>query len=306
MIANYIQDFIDDECLRAHIKLNHEVLSCTLDSSSDLPWTIRIRRSGANGADVEEVRRYTTLIVGTGVTPIPRIVHLEGQKEWLEAGGGKREIVHSMWYENPKPFEGKTVIVLGAHPSGIHVVNALADVAKDVYHSYIPGPLSNFFSYPDTPRYHHIDSTIARLSKTGMTFENGLEVSTPGETVIVQCTGWNRDFPILGDLVGPVKGLDFSWDDPDFPLENNSRYIRPLYRCLLPCDKRFPPGSLAFTCLFPIIYNLPTSYAQGLWLAHVLANMDQGVWLLPHREEAYKEVRSWEAAHQQPPVGAVG
>ena len=100
---------------------------------------------------------------------------------------------------------------------------------------------------------------------------------------------------MLHDLIHDVPLMEFSYDDPTYPLEANVKYIRPLYKCIIPLTQTIPLGSLAFGCLFPIIWNFPTSYAQGIWFAHVLANLDAGNSLLPsNRESAFEEIRKLE------------
>lgn len=132
------------------------------------------------------------------------------------------------------------------------------------------------------------------MSRDAIIFEDGTTLSTPDDTIIVQCTGYNRSFPIVHDYIKQVSSSAFSWDDPTYPLESNNRYIRALYKCMLPLTDAIPFGSLAFGCLFPVIWNLPTSYAQGLWLAHILANMDIGNQMLPSKESGFAEVREME------------
>ena len=117
---------------------------------------------------------------------------------------------------------------------------------------------------------------------------------TPDDTVIVQCTGYRRVFPLLGDLVHHVKDSHFSWDNPTDRFECNDRYIRPLYNHLIPTTPSIPVGSLALGCLFPVIWNLPTSYAQGLWFGHLLANLDVDRQIVPERKVMQDTVRAFE------------
>ena len=149
------------------------------------------------------------------------------------------------------------------------------------------------FSKVSGPNYHPINSRISFLDAHSIHLVDGSVIETPDDTTIVQCTGYTRAYPFL-DVVDTVSGTDFHWDDSQYPLETNERHTGPLYKHLLPLSRSIPLGSLVFGCLFPIIWNLPTSYAQGLWLGHILANMDVGNDMLPSRDEGLDEVRELE------------
>jgi len=72
---------------------------------------------------------FDHLLVAPGVNRYPRIPDLEGQEKWLAAG---KILFHCIWYRNPKPFAGKTALVVGGGPSGLDMARHLLKVAKKV------------------------------------------------------------------------------------------------------------------------------------------------------------------------------
>ena len=133
VIQDYICHHVRDFNLSQHIHLEHDIQSIVLtDSSTRYPWTVTYRKRDAESNQwVTESKRYTTIIVGTGVTPAPRLLSLPGQDAWL-GKDRKRQMFHSMWYRTPDFAKDKTVIVIGYHPSGAHVAKSIVGVAKRV------------------------------------------------------------------------------------------------------------------------------------------------------------------------------
>lgn len=314
VILKYVDDHVRDFGLDQYIKCKHDVDHAQLlegEENASHPWVLTITDKSVTPPRTVR-KRYSDLIIGSGVTPFHRHFVLPWEEEWL-ADSSERKIMHSAWYRDPSVAKGKFVILEGYNPSGDHIVRAIQPYAREVgsfsdvgpctlaeapqlHHAYTPSKLP-FKLFPDvkSANYHAHQCRIVSFGKDLVTFQDGSTLATPPDTLIIRATGYEISFRMLGDeLVRPVQGDKFSWDDPAMPLENNTRYIRPLYKCLVPMEDKFPPGSLAFACQFPILYNLPTGYVQGLWHAHLLANLDAGDNFLPGREEALKGIREME------------
>lgn len=177
----------------------------------------------------------------------------------------------------------------------VHSFRSYSTLTDKLHQTYRPGPVNPFPPQTDDNYHTHL-GRIVSFGADSAILEDGREIATPSDTSIIRAIGWDRSFPVLGpDIVTPIEGLNFSYEDPTGPLECNSRYIRPLYKTLLAVSPKFPRGSLAFPGQFLILFNLNTGYAQGLWLAHILANMDDGNDLLPSTEKALEEVRAMES-----------
>lgn len=69
-------------------------------------------------------------------------------------------------------------------------------------------------------------------------------------------------------------------------LITNARYIQPLFRHILALDSRLPPTTLSFVGLPEWISHWPSDYAQGLFIAHSIANPN----ILPNRGNMLQEL----------------
>lgn len=133
VIDDYIANHVKDFNLSQYIHLNHTIISMTLSAEDiERPWTLQVQHMDpTTNQPIIESKRYSTVIIGTGITPSPKIVTWPGQAEWL-AATPNRAISHSMWYRTPDFAKGRFVVVVGYHPSGAHIAKALAGVAREV------------------------------------------------------------------------------------------------------------------------------------------------------------------------------
>ena len=74
-------------------------------------------------------------------------------------------------------------------------------------------------------------------------------------------------------------------------LVTTGRYIRPLFRHISALDSRLPPTALSFVGLPEWISHWPSDYAQGLFIAHSIANPN----ILPSRGDMLQELEEEEA-----------
>jgi cation diffusion facilitator CzcD-associated flavoprotein CzcO len=65
--------------------------------------------------------RASQLIVATGLDQTPVV------PDWPGRGSFKGDLLHSSEYRNPRPFEGKQVLVVGPGSSGMEIAHELAD-----------------------------------------------------------------------------------------------------------------------------------------------------------------------------------
>lgn len=69
---------------------------------------------------------FDAVIVANGHLSVPNIPKINGMKTF------KGVAFHSHEYRNPEKFEGKTVCIVGAGPSGSDIANDVSKVAKKV------------------------------------------------------------------------------------------------------------------------------------------------------------------------------
>lgn len=318
----YIQDHVRDFKLSPYIHLRHSVKDASLapDATQDTryPWTVTVEPPSEGGGRGDTfTKKYSTLIVGNGICPTPKLLNLPGEQDWLKAGEGKRQIMHSMYYRSPQVAKGRYVVVVGNYPSGNHISGAICEAASEVciplflsisrwltsqvHHVFIHDNLSPVMVSPTAKNYTHHSARLVSLAANTLVLTDGSSIETPPDALIIEATGYWRNHPFLPpSVLQRVEGAAFTCDSTT--LESNDRYIRPLYKCLMPLDPKIPYGSMAFTCLFPIVWNFPSGYAQGIWFAHLLADLDRNHGksaLLPDREASLKDIQALEKAQAE-------
>lgn len=102
-ILNYIREFADLWGLRRHIAFETRVSD--IEQLSDDDWRVTLSTG--------EKRCYRGVVCATGSNWFPRMPELKG----TFAG----ELRHSSTYRDPKEFEGKRVMVIGAGNSGVDI-----------------------------------------------------------------------------------------------------------------------------------------------------------------------------------------
>lgn len=129
---------------------------------------------------------------------------------------------------------------------------------------------------------------ISYFTKDAVIFEDGTS-ATDVDTVILG-TGYENLVPFLSPpyakslLVTEPSSLVNSTNA--HKLTTNTRYIFPLWKYIFSASPALPPTALAFIGLPAMIANCPSDNAQGLLVAHAIANAS----LLPPREALLAEV----------------
>lgn len=299
-VADYLRSAVEHFNLAPHIQLNSSLESATF-STADKSWSLDIK-SGNSRRTAE----YDHLIVASGRYHHPSIPEWNGQADWIAAGGGKREILHSLWYRGSEKFAGRTIVVVGfsasgwdmatlSVPHGSVVSLRLRCTVKDRLSDLLPRLLQVYHSYED-----HIESPfrlaplqgvvqkprISHFTADSIVFTDGTTVESD-DAVILLGTGFNLLAPFLTRLtVGP-----HSKDSPSDHLTTNKKYIRPLHQEIFSLDPQLPTNALAFSGLVWYIGVAQNSIAQGLYIAHAIANDE----FLAPREELVKELAEYEA-----------
>ncbi|KDQ62147.1 hypothetical protein JAAARDRAFT_121811 [Jaapia argillacea MUCL 33604] len=282
-VQAYHAQFAQHFNLTPHLHLQYAVLQASYSSSSR--WTLTI----SNNFAIAENRTYDHLIVTSGHNHYPYEPPWEGKDEWLSHGNGTREILHSLWYREPERFKDRTVIVVGDAASGRDMAQQIVPFAHKLYHSFDD---SSRRVNPQPPVPGSIRKPrISHFTPTSIEFTDNTTIHTSPSTPIsiLLGTGYELRIPFLSPSTLTVSP---TINSSTTSLTTNLRYIRPLYRHILSLDSRMPTNALAFVGLPVWIANAPSDYAQGLFIAHAIAN--HGTW--PTRQEMYRELEEvWEA-----------
>ncbi|EPQ52711.1 FAD/NAD P-binding domain-containing protein [Gloeophyllum trabeum ATCC 11539] len=277
-VQAYHEHFAQHYNLTPYIHFSHTVVNASYHQETH--WTIEIE---LNGTALPE-QRYDHLIVANGHNHYPHIPRWDGLEMWLSSSG-QREMHHSLWYREPDRYRNHTVVVVGNGDSGRDIAMHVSKVAKKVYHSYDNNTREPVFSPPVPSAIYK--PRISHLTNSAIVFTDNTTLSTSGPTTILLATGYDLVVPFLSPLA-TSPFVDYS----TITLTTNRRYIRPLYRHVLALDPELPPNALAFIGLPMWVATAPSDYAQGLFVAHAIADSA----MLSSRETMLLELENSERA----------
>lgn len=132
-MARYFRDFADHYDLRRHYTFGAEVTRVEPLGEDGAGW--RVAWTDAEG-DHEAV--FAGVLIANGTLSEPNMPSFRGQYEG--------ELIHASQYRDPRQFDGKRVLVVGAGNSG-------CDIAVDAIHHGISCDLSMRRGYYFVPKY---------------------------------------------------------------------------------------------------------------------------------------------------------
>lgn len=184
-ILNFLNSYCDHFNLRRHIRFLHNV-ELVQPSSGDRKWSIRVKDLQSNTVINES---FDAVMVCNGHYFEPSLPSLKGQ----DAFQGQQ--LHSHDYRVPEIFKGKTVVVLGAGPSGMDLALEISGTAKRVILSHhLPDPIGTVF-----PENVVQKPDIKELTENSAIFADG---SSETIDAIFYCTGYKYSFPFLDEKCG--------------------------------------------------------------------------------------------------------
>ncbi|KAF9812240.1 hypothetical protein IEO21_06280 [Rhodonia placenta] len=285
-LQQYHEDFAVHYNLTPHIRLNHTVVSANWHSHPpEGDWHVEVH-AHLGGAEDEYVLRRTFdhLIVANGHNHYPCVPAWNGTEEWLAntpLGRPQREILHSIYYREPQKYAGQNVVIVGAGASGRDIALQVSPLARVAYQSISDDK-------DTTPGAQVIRKPrISHFTSDAIVFADGTTLSDI-DTVLLG-TGYENRVPFLSAPhastlhTDPAPTVNSSTARA---LTNNLHYIFPLHKHIFSLAPELPPTALAFVGLPVLIANCPSDNAQGMLIAHALANAS----LLPPREDMLAEL----------------
>ncbi|OCH91091.1 FAD/NAD(P)-binding domain-containing protein [Obba rivulosa] len=284
----YHVDYADHFNLWPHIHLNHVVSSAAWRGDNATgEWEVEIHAQVTGGCQNETrafKKTFDHLIVANGHNHYPYIPAWNGTDEWLgntPPGFPEREILHSIYYRHPEKYTNRSVIIVGAGASARDAVLQVGPLARTAYQSLSEG------SEPPPEAQVITKPRISHFTKEAVVFIDGTSLDDVDSLILG--TGYEFRVPFLS-----VPRSNVLVTDPDTPynsttapaLTSNLRYIFPLHRQIFNLAPTLPTTALAFVGLPVLIANAPSDAAQGLLIAHALANTS----LLPPRDEMLREL----------------
>lgn len=264
-VLKYLEDYAKHFGLTPHIRLRTTVLSVKRDHATQ-KWTVVVRNAESG---LEETHTFEYIIVANGHYRIPRFPSTPGLAQWLEA----EKAIHSVYYRNPSDFGiARTVLVVGAGPSGQDLVTDLLASGRSVIHS-VTGAVNEDLHEGRLK----VRSRVARYSdlttESRVIFDDGSEELGIDRAVLA--TGYKFHFPFFPASV--LRGFSPP-PAPPLPgaLYNSTYHVFPLTRHVFPLVgvEEFPSTTVAFLGLPVRVAPLPLLEAQMRAVLHVFEHPD--------------------------------
>ncbi|XP_018420313.1 PREDICTED: flavin-containing monooxygenase FMO GS-OX-like 4 [Nanorana parkeri] len=183
-VLKYLEDYADRFSIRPHIKFNTWVVSITPvlgeRKNAEVSWDVTSQTQG-NGDPVTE--RFDAIMVCVGHYSHPYMPHIEGLEEF------QGQVLHSHYFRYPEAFSSRSVVLLGAGPSGVDIALDLSPHAKQVILSH-RGPPSQWKS----PENLSFVPPVVRATSTTLICEDGTEIMADA---MLFCTGYKYHYPFL-------------------------------------------------------------------------------------------------------------
>ncbi|KAI0642627.1 FAD/NAD-P-binding domain-containing protein [Trametes meyenii] len=285
-VLKYMEAYAAHFELMPHIRLATPVQSATRDAVSG-KWTVTVRPSSRSEANAEESSTFDHLIVANGHYRVPRLPNTPGPAPWLDA----KKAFHAVYYRNPADFgDARTVLVVGAGPSGQDLVTDLLASGRSVVHSATGAAHEDMCEGRLKVRgrvAQYLDHSAGRVL-----FEDGTEECAIDRAVLA--TGYKVEFPFLpADVVNQALPPPV----PPLPKElyNSTYHAFPLARHIFPLANTLPASSIAFLGLPVRVAPLPLLEAQVRAVLRVFAHPES----LNATQEAIDIVGRYEALRAQ-------
>jgi hypothetical protein len=174
-----------------------------------LDWTTMASTTDTNQntQQQEHSQVFDAVCVCNGHYNLPQIPLVPGLTEFF-----KGQTMHSIAYDDPQAFTGKTVLCVGGRASGSDIARELSGFATHVYLSesaLVAAP-------PETPnsRVTCVPRTLGVLPDGRIQFDHSICSPTAVDCIIF-CTGYDYFFPFFNEL-------------SNCPLEASQRRVQPL------------------------------------------------------------------------------
>lgn len=205
-IDRYIQRNADKENVNIVLGTTVEDLERIDKTTTDpdhIPYQFRLtlRHRLQDGTDEWYQDNYDAVIVTVGHYHIPFIPEVPGLKEVQDAY--PQAIEHAKFFRNSKPYQDKTVLVIGSRALGADLTKFSADTAVQVYQLIRNSDGLGRFSRRENVSFKPI-VTKYELTDLGFDvyFEDGSKLSNPD--VVVYATGYQFSYPFLARALGDI------------------------------------------------------------------------------------------------------
>lgn len=212
-VQEYLEDYTNEFNLHKHIKygckVEHLLVASDKGVESD-DWP-RIQLKWSEEGGTESVDIFDSVCVANGHYSSPSYPEIPGLRHF------KGRVMHSIEYDDPAPFAGRTVLLVGARASGADIAREIASVAKCVYLSD-----STCTEKQEHGNVHLLPRTKSIDEDGAIHFSSGeKEWTAAGIDTICFASGYDYSFPFIND-------------DSNFDMSfvKGERRVKPLYKQL--------------------------------------------------------------------------
>ena len=222
ILEQYIQDISDTNGVKAVTKYNTRVEDV---QKQDKTWRVRttsLEKTSGGSRISEKVWRFDAVVVASGHYNVPRIPDMPGLSK-LKASLPDR-VQHSKSYRNPKVFEGKTILLIGAGVSSCDIAKESSQYAKHIYQSsrggvldlpesFLPakatriGAIERFGDIPNA----RTEADVGDSTAISVKLRDGTELR--GIDHVIMCTGYMTSYPFLRHLHSDTLSVDQANDE---------------------------------------------------------------------------------------------
>ncbi|XP_036380810.1 flavin-containing monooxygenase FMO GS-OX-like 4 [Megalops cyprinoides] len=255
-VLRYLERYCQSHNITPHIRFETVVEEVKPISPETEAGKVTWEVTSSSGQQGQTTEKFDGIFVCNGHFSDPHWPSIPGLEYF------KGMLLHSHSYRHPEPFEGQSVVILGAGASGIDISIELASVNAQVILSHSKPPLS----FPLPPEIKQVPPVVQVLEDGTLQFQDG-GLARP--QVLLLCTGYNFSYPFLNAA--------------ELGLRVRDQLIYPLYKFLLP--PAFPSLFIVGVC--KVICPFPHFHCQ---VQFALAVLD-GSLALPSREEMEEEAK---------------
>ena len=305
-VQTYLEDFVMKEELTPLIRFGRSVESITSEfpssSSESASWRIKTKSvapvsdtfeaTQANGFDTDDFFDAVIICNGHYNLPLsPKVCEIAGLKNF------QGEVMHSIDYNDPKKFAGKSVLVVGSKSSGTDIAREISSVAKMVYvsdRSLIGDAGALYGNIHHKPGILNIPSEGQSNSIVqDIDFRNPVQFedhSTVDIDVLIWCTGYAYDYPFLS-LTDDNQNVNDQTPSAQRPQDltvrvQNKRKVCNLFQQVFSVSH----PTLSFVGLPYSVVPFPLFLLQAKWIASIYS----GRKLLPNEIEQRKCIEEHE------------
>ncbi|KAH8402270.1 hypothetical protein KR009_010889, partial [Drosophila setifemur] len=177
-ICDFLNEYADHFELKKHIKFNSYVIRVTQKMNK---WQVLVKDVITNKI---EFHYFDKIMVANGHYHTPNYSKIQNMNLF------KGEYLHSHDFRSKEIFQGKSVLVIGAGPSGMDLSNIISRSAKRVIISHHSTDIGNAIFFDNVQQ----KPDVRELDENGAFFVDG---SYEHFDTIFFCTGYKYSFPFL-------------------------------------------------------------------------------------------------------------